>query len=235
MDENTLSSLPSLRFIFHYLVMIPHYACAIVFAVLVGVTGHVVDREWSRTPIETFLAAFNTYLVTLPLFILLVLNIMWFWQQFYGRKYTIFELVKYTLFAVVLALPILAIVFQGFVTSSQMWGFWGRIPALFAIFGVVLLVYLLVITGLTSNDMKRHVISCLNNPRFWFSFLIVSALLLLPTVALIFPILKGFFSYFPSFIQFWWHLPYLIYRAIALAMVLPALPVVFLHYGSDNI
>ncbi|MGY5876567.1 MAG: hypothetical protein RTU30_12535 [Candidatus Thorarchaeota archaeon] len=227
----------NMRFISRYLVMIPFYAAAIVFAVLVGATGHIVptQSEWFRVdfPIETFLIALDIYFVTLPLFILLVLNIMWFGQQFCRLRYSVSELVTKTIVAVAIAFPTVGIAFHLYIASSLMWNLYEVILAYFVIFWVVILIYLLGITGLASKEVRYHVISCLDSPRFWSSFVLVSVILLLPTSALIFPLLKGYFWYFPTIELFWRRLPDLIARATMIAMVLPALPVVFLRLETD--
>ncbi|MGY5852285.1 MAG: hypothetical protein RTU92_01820 [Candidatus Thorarchaeota archaeon] len=237
MDDIRSSSLLNWRFISRYLVMIPLYAATIVFAVLVGVTGNIVPPEskWFRTdfPIGTFLITLNIYLVTIPLFIILILNSLWFGHQFYAQRYSAFELATKTLVAVVFALPIIVIAFHIYIAPNLIWGLFGMIIESSITFWVALLIYLLGITGLASKGMSHHVKSRLSNPRFWASFVLVSVILLFTTAALIYPIIKGYFHYFPTIEVFWLTLPDFIVRTLMIAMVLPALPVVFLRLKTD--
>lgn len=96
------------------------------------------------------------------------------------------------------------------------------------------MVYALVIVTITASNTRQTLIRLLKNQYTWLAALALGAILMFPTAALINPLNKGFFRYFPSENQFLLHLPDLIFRGLMLGVVLPAMSYVLVQLSREK-
>jgi hypothetical protein len=86
-----------------------------------------------------------------------------------------------------------------------------------------------IVTAIMTENPKAYLIRSIRNPELWAIALVLSALLLIPIIALINPIQKGYFHFFPSFDQFLYAFPDLFLRALLLGLLMPLIPFSLRH------
>jgi hypothetical protein len=224
--KNLIRSIP-----INYLVFSIFYSFCIIFAVLLGITlGFLPEFSlWFGFSFASLIHyANNLFIVLLPLSLVLVLNSVQFSWILSKKAAPSRPPVHKILLSVVTALPLLYLT----VYVYHLLGLIIAWPIVRVIQSIVvagsLMTYALIVTVIMSNDAVAYLIRSLRNHELWIIALAVGALLVLPTLALINPITKGYFHFFPSYEQYF-PLADLFLRGILLGILIPLLPLA-LHY-----
>ena len=229
---------PLRKITLNYLLFSVLSSLCIVHAVLFGITGRFLppltylymDRSFS------FLLLFvrRLYIVLLPLFIVLVLNTILFSRIFSTKSDIPRRRALRGLLGVLVAFPILFLVVYIFPHLGLI-ASWPEVVIVQNIVVVgFLMIYVLLVTAITSGNTTEYLIRALQNSRVWMAALVLCAVLVFPSMALINPIQKGFYYYFPSTDHFFsYGLPDLLGRTFGLGVLIPLLPLA-LQYIKRN-
>jgi len=236
-SQVAIRNLPR-NILINYIVFSIFYCLSIMFAVILGATGRLVpnDSSWFQAldPLNIADLTARLSIVFLPMSILLILNTIRFEGLLQDRTFSLRDAMEAVILGFFGFLPLLFItvffyILLGFFIS---WPF--IVVAQTFIVSGFLLVYALVIVTITASNTRQFLIRILKNPYTWLAALVLGTTLMFPTAALINPLSKGYFRYFPSESQFLLHLPDLIFRGLMLGLVLPALSFVLVKLGSAS-
>lgn len=222
----------------NYIVFSILYCLSIMFAVILGATGGLVpdDSPWYRSINPLNIADLTTRLsiVLLPMSILMILNTIQFEGLLQDRTLALRDAMKNVVLGFIILLPLLFITvfFYNFLPFFISWPF-SVVAQTFIVSGF-LMTYALAIVTITASNTRQFLIRILKNPRTWFAALVLGVILMLTTVALINPLQKGYFHFFPSGNQFLLYLPDLFLRGLMLGLVLPALPFVLVQLSRAS-
>ncbi len=207
------------------------YCLSIIAALLVGGVGRLVpvSNVWWQIVGDLFVQssdlAFRVFISILPLIVLLNLNYIWFRRLLTSKPLVAGHVFVQTVFGVIVALPILILSVGMIIVSSELLGFWETLRAWAAIFFLVLLLYMLVLTFLSGSGKRRVLARSLLNPGLWVQYVLVSLMLLFPAASVIYPFFKGYWTNIPM----GYALEYFL-KALSVSLILPALPYIFARF-----
>ena len=209
------------------------YCLGIMFAVFLGATGRLVSDNslWFRTTDFIIIMDLTVRLsiVLLPISVLMILNTVRFEELLQDRTFSHRDVIENIVSGVFAFLPLLFITIYFYIQMSFFISWPFVVVAQTFIASSFLLVCALTISAIISSNTFQSLICFLKNPYTWSAAIVLGAILMFPTVALINPLTKGYFHYFPSVDQILFGLPDLILRGLMLGLVLPALSFVLVR------
>ncbi|UCE10703.1 MAG: hypothetical protein JSW61_01865 [Candidatus Thorarchaeota archaeon] len=224
-----------------FLLFIPLYTLSIIHIVMLGATGNVVppDSIWfqftsSLLTHASFLAG-RLFIVCIPLFLILHLNVIWSRRLLIKEVQSITYYFVGTILGVMISYPLLIVMVYIYISFGFLISWPLIVLAWSATCSLFFLIYIFTINGIVASNRKHVIVQHLSNPGLWLLGLLLLVILSIPSLALINPLHKGYFRFFPTGELFIASIPDLLSRSFWISLVLSALPVILHRLEAESL